>query len=256
MFLHLFVLIFLFVDRSISHQDYFIRYSLEDIPCVILQIDQRWIQCIINRSDPLKIFSRTLSTPISIELIFTSMENFILPAKFLENENDFVQYNLIIFDLTKDSNLKQINISSELFVNLFATKIYFILHECGHPVIHIADQRFHSHSNDDIFIIYHNRSRTVAIENYFSDECLLEREIDFHWSRNTKKINKQIYSMKLWINTSLFSILILLTTILMCLIRRRESDRIQIRSWTPSEMSTPAVSNSQANVISSDLPVH
>lgn len=210
-----------FLLTIINAQDYFIRYPSGDIPCVITQL---WIQCLINQSNPLQFSTRISSHPMNIVLIPISIEDLRLPSNFFPDEHRFSTYHMIIFDMTKNAHLKQVNISSEFFSNLFSTKIYFILHQCGQPILHFPDRLLRYYSMEDVFITYHNRSRTVTIEDYFSEECLLEEEISF---RQEQIFHRSINSMKLWINGILFSTLILLITILMYIVHEK----------TPSEIS-------------------
>lgn len=212
MFSHLIIFLLIVIDRNLS-QDYFIRYSSEDIPCLITQL---WIQCPINQSNPLKFFSRISSHPMNIELIPNSIETLQLPSNFFQDEHPFAKYHLIIFDMTKNSHLKQIDISSAFISNLFSTKIYFILHQCGQPILHFPDRLLRYYSMEELFITYHNRSRTVTMKDYFSEECLLEEEIHF---QNEQIFSPSKTSMKLWINGILFSTLILLITIMMYIVQ-------------------------------------
>ena len=227
MFSHLIIFVLILIDRNLS-QDYFIRYSSEDIPCLITQIDQLWIQCMINQSNPLKFFSRISSHPMNIELIPITIEYLQLPSNFFQDEHPFSKYHSIIFDMTKNSRLKQIDIPSEFISNLFSTKIYFILHQCGHPILHFPDGLLRYYSMEELFITYHNRSRTVTMKDYFSEECLLDEEIHF---QNERIFYRSKNSMKLWINGILFSTLILLITIMMYIVHQKTMEN------TPSDMS-------------------
>ncbi|CAF1138412.1 unnamed protein product [Rotaria sordida] len=278
MLIELLIFILILISTNYSY-NYFVRFKSHDAPCLILSIDSLWLRCIINQSDPLKFFSKTLLSHINIEFILISINNLTLPSNFFIDDNNnnnnnnnnkiFSDYssiknnhNVIIFDTTKNFQLKQINILKNTFLNIFSTKIHFILHNCGYPILHIEQNIFYSNIIKQIFVTYNNRSRTVFLKDFFSHECLIDEEIIFQNENEYQLIkfnflNKknQFNSTKLLINGLLFTIVISLTSILMCLIIRKttrlktvslfydiiQSDRTS-NILPTSELSTPIVS--------------
>ncbi|CAF0989046.1 unnamed protein product [Rotaria sp. Silwood1] len=240
MFIELLIFTFILISTNYSY-NYFVRFKSHDVPCLILSIDNLWIRCIINQSEPLKFFSKTLLSNINIEFALLSINNLTLPSNFFVDDNNnnnnktvsddsSIKNNrsLIIFDSTQNFQLKQINILKDTFLNLFSIKIHFIIHNCGYPILHIERNIFHSNIIKHILVTYNNRNRTVFLKDFFSRECLIDEEIIFHNNNEYKliKINflnkkKQFNSTKLFINGLLFIIIISITSILMYLIIRK-----------------------------------
>ncbi|CAF2603547.1 unnamed protein product [Rotaria sp. Silwood2] len=82
MFKELLVFNFILISTNYSY-DYFVHFKSHDVPCLILSIDNLWIRCLINQSDPLKFFSKTLLTNINIEFELISINNLTLPSNFV-----------------------------------------------------------------------------------------------------------------------------------------------------------------------------
>jgi hypothetical protein len=241
MFIKFLLFTLVFISNN-SCYDYFIRYKSHDLPCLILSEEHSSIRCVFNQSDPLKFFSR--NSLLNLEFVIVSIHNLTLPSNFFVDN----YHNLIVFDSTEDIHFQQINLFKDTF--LFPSKIHFIIHNCGHPIIQIERYSF----IEQMFITYKNRSRTVSLKDYFSNECLVNEEI-FINDENLIKLTKfnllnrkkQFYATKLFINALLFSIVTSLTTILMCLIIRKpvsiSYDIIQTARTSISESSPSVISH-------------
>lgn len=218
--------------------NYFVRFKTHDVPCSTLSAANIWIRCTIDQSDPLKILSQNLLPAINIELLLVSTNNLTLPSKFfIDEHNNSIEYskylsiinhyNIMLFDATQNFQLKQINILTDTFIHIYSTKIYFILHNCGHPVLRIEPNTFRNSKAKQIFVTYNNRNRTVLLKDYFSDECLIDENLTFKKENDYELIKfiefnffnrgKRITLTKFIFNGIIFTITILITCILICL---------------------------------------
>lgn len=236
MMVEILILTFILISTSYCY-NYFIRFKSHDAPCILLSVDVLWVRCIINQSEPLKFFSKTSLSNVNLDFTFNTIGSLILPSEFFiddNNENFSVSSsmknhpNLIYIDATQTFQLKQINMSTYTFLNLNVTSIHFMLHNCGYPVIHFERNTLYSNNIENLFVSYHNRSRTVLLKDYFSSECLNDEDIIFINEKPNRltKFNiltkrKHVNSVKLVVNGCIFTIAIILISILMCLISRK-----------------------------------
>ena len=205
--------------------EYFIRYEIEDVPCIIVTNDSSWIRCLINQSNPLGFHHTKRTKNFNIEFIFSSIENLTLPSNFFRNDGILSNYESIRFDMTHDNDFKQLIIQTNTFVNLDFRRIDFIILKCGLPALNIERNSFSFNLQNRIFIAYENRTQIILLQEFFSQLCWINDKSFFlndYMIISTKMKSQKKQQLSLFINGLIFSTITSLTITLMCLLRRLE----------------------------------
>ena len=225
-------------------------------------MDTLWIRCVINQSDPLRFVSSSRSSRTNVEFLTESIENLTLPMNFFaQDDHDRRSWDSILFDTTQLSQIEQLEIFNGTFSGVLSTKINIVVSDCGKPMVEIRGRPFPRYIAKHLRVILQNLSRTVLLEDFVSDQCLMDDEIVFDrrdettltilFDLNYLHTAQAFGSTKWWVNGIFLGTTLGLTCLLACLTVRRDKkahvrdEKLKTQDAASTVMSTSELSFSQ-----------